>query len=162
MRYRILIVPTHFCGEGTIYSHGFFYSVNFERWIYSSYKVVRVIIRKPAQCSIYTILKTKDCGLTIWSIFWQKLLQKFSKLSPFSEPLLSFFLFTLFKIAGLTRLETDNTIFVNFKEYFNNYAKSILYFCYWLFLSNYSSKQYSQQLRVPSGRTAKARLVSVK
>ena len=131
MRYRNLIVPTHFCGEGTIYSHGFFYSVNFERRIYSSYKVVRGINRKPAQCSIYNF-KTKRLWLNYLINFLIKTVAEIFKIKPLfrKNDTNKLLLSTLFKFAGSTRLETDDTIFFNFKEYFNNYAKSIIYFCY--------------------------------
>ena len=40
----------HFSGEGgTIYSTGFFCSVNFDRSIYSSYRVVSGIIKSPSR-----------------------------------------------------------------------------------------------------------------
>ena len=44
-----LIVPTSLVGGGTIYSNGFFCSVNFGRSIYSSSRNVSGIIKKLVQ-----------------------------------------------------------------------------------------------------------------
>ena len=42
-----ILVPTHLEGGGTIYSNGFFCSANFDRSIYSSYRVVSRVSKKP-------------------------------------------------------------------------------------------------------------------
>ena len=46
-------VPTPLEGGGTLYSNGFFCSVNFRRSIYSSYRVETDIIRKLVQRRIW-------------------------------------------------------------------------------------------------------------
>ena len=48
----LIIVPTPLVGGGTIYSNGFFYSVNFGRSIYSSQRNVSGIIEKLVQRKI--------------------------------------------------------------------------------------------------------------
>ena len=52
-----IFVPIPLEGGGTIYSNGFFCSDNFDRSIYSSYRLVSGIIKKPPPSVGYRIKK---------------------------------------------------------------------------------------------------------
>ena len=52
MRNKLVFVPTHFIGRGTICSTEFSSSVDFRRSIFSSYSIMSGIIRKLVECRI--------------------------------------------------------------------------------------------------------------